>query len=82
MLRRLAAGVRPSHRRPSDALTSVNLGSIARQRGGQTAATVPERLPGTVLREDGKLGEGTSDAFKRVTGHFLAGDPRAKKTQA
>jgi len=39
-------------------------------------------FPGTVLTEDGKLGEGTSDAFKRVTGHFLAGDPRAKKTQA
>jgi len=36
-------------------------------------------FPGTVLREDGMLGPGTSDAFKRVTGHFLAGDPRAKK---
>ena len=35
-------------------------------------------FPGHVLREDGQLGTGTSDAFKRVTGHFLAGDPRAK----
>jgi hypothetical protein len=36
-------------------------------------------LPETVLREDGKLGEATSNAFKRATGRFLAGDPRAKK---
>ena len=36
-------------------------------------------FPGTVLREDGQLGDSTSDAFKRVTGRFLAGDPRAKQ---
>ena len=36
-------------------------------------------FPGTVLREDGQLGKSTSDGFKRVTGHFLAGEPRAKK---
>jgi len=35
-------------------------------------------FPGTVLREDGQLGDGTSDAFKRITGSYLAGDPRAK----
>ena len=35
-------------------------------------------FPGIVLREDGQLGEGTSDAFKQLTGRFLAGDPRAK----
>ena len=35
-------------------------------------------FPGIVLREDGQLGDGTSDAFKKVTGRFLAGDPRAK----
>jgi lysozyme family protein len=35
-------------------------------------------FPGIVLREDGQLGQGTSDAFKQVTGRFLAGDPRAK----
>ncbi|MGZ8782251.1 MAG: hypothetical protein ACXWZB_01995 [Gaiellaceae bacterium] len=39
-------------------------------------------FPGIVLREDGQLGEGTSDAFRRLTGHFLAGDPRAKKPPA
>ena len=36
-------------------------------------------FPGTVLREDGQLGDSSSDAFKRVTGRFLAGDPRAKQ---
>ena len=39
-------------------------------------------FPGTVLREDGQLGDGTSDAFKRVTGRYLAGDPRAKQPLA
>jgi lysozyme family protein len=39
-------------------------------------------FPGTVLREDGKLGVGTSDAFKRITGRYLAGDPRAKQPPA
>lgn len=34
------------------------------------------RFPGIFLREDGKLGEKSSDAYKQVFGHFLAGDPR------
>ena len=33
-------------------------------------------FPGIVLREDGQLGQGTSDAFKQVTGRFLTGDRR------
>ena len=37
-------------------------------------------FPGVALRVDGKLGERSSDAFKRATGHYLRGDPRAKKT--
>jgi lysozyme family protein len=34
------------------------------------------RFPGIFLSEDGKLGQRSSDAYKRVFGHFLAGDPR------
>jgi lysozyme family protein len=33
-------------------------------------------FPGVQLEEDGKLGPRSSDAFKRVTGHLLHGDPR------
>jgi lysozyme family protein len=35
-------------------------------------------LPGIFLRVDGVAGIRTSDAFKKVTGHFLTGDPRAQ----
>ena len=34
-------------------------------------------LPGIYLRVDGVPDTRTSDAFKKVTGHFLKGDPRA-----
>jgi lysozyme family protein len=34
------------------------------------------RFPGVFLREDGKLGQRSSDAHKKVFGRFLAGDPR------
>lgn len=35
------------------------------------------QFPGIFLREDGKLGELTSSAYKQVFGHYLQGDPRA-----
>ena len=34
-------------------------------------------FPGIFLKVDGIAGERTSDAFKKVTGRFLVGDPRA-----
>ena len=34
-------------------------------------------FPGIFVKVDGFAGEKTSDAFKKVTGHFLLGDPRA-----
>ena len=36
-------------------------------------------FPGVAVRVDGQLGKRSSDAFRRVTGHHLKGDPRAKK---
>ena len=36
------------------------------------------RVPGIHLREDGLAGECTSNAFRRVTGKYLAGDPRGQ----
>jgi lysozyme family protein len=34
------------------------------------------KIPGIHLREDGRAGDRTSEAFKRVTGAYLPGDPR------
>lgn len=35
------------------------------------------QFPGVFVRVDGKPGPMTSDAFRKVTGHYLLGDPRA-----
>jgi len=35
------------------------------------------KFPGIFVKVDGVPGNKTSEAFKRVTGHFLVGDPRA-----
>jgi lysozyme family protein len=35
------------------------------------------RMPGIFLEADGRAGRATSDALRRVTGHYLIGDPRA-----
>jgi lysozyme family protein len=35
------------------------------------------QFEGVYLKEDGKAGEKTSDAFRAVSGHYLHGDPRA-----
>lgn len=35
------------------------------------------KFPGVFVKVDGFPGERTSDAFKKVTGHYLVGDPRA-----
>ena len=34
------------------------------------------KMPGVFLREDGRAGRRTSDAFRKVTGYYLQGDPR------
>lgn len=36
-------------------------------------------FPGIFVKVDGIPGEKTSNAFKKVTGHFLFGDPRAQE---
>jgi lysozyme family protein len=42
----------------------------------KTLQTALNQFPGTFVLEDGFAGLRTSDAFQRVTGHFLMGDPR------
>jgi lysozyme family protein len=45
--------------------------------GGVELQQFLNQFPGIFLREDGKLGPRTSDAYKQVFGHYLAGDKRA-----
>lgn len=45
--------------------------------GGMELQQFLNRFPGIFLREDGKLGQRTSDAFMEVFGQYLLGDPRA-----
>lgn len=45
--------------------------------GGLELQRFLNTFPGIFLREDGKLGERSSDAFRQVFGTYLQGDPRA-----
>lgn len=45
--------------------------------GGVALQVFLNTFPGIFLQEDGKLGPHTSDAYRLVFGHYLAGDPRA-----
>lgn len=45
--------------------------------GGIELQQFLNQFPGTFLREDGKLGEKTSDAYRRVFGQYLLADPRS-----
>jgi lysozyme family protein len=44
--------------------------------GGVELQKFLNQFPGLFLKEDGKLGKNTSDAYKRIFGRFLIGDPR------
>ncbi|GHE20184.1 hypothetical protein [Halomonas urumqiensis] len=39
-------------------------------------------FPGIFLKVDGAPGDRTSDAYRRVTGHYLPGDPRQQESRA
>jgi len=45
--------------------------------GGVQLQNFLNQFPGIFLRVDGKLGPKSSDAFQKVFGHLLVGDPRA-----
>jgi lysozyme family protein len=46
--------------------------------GGVELQKFLNQFPGIFLREDGKLGEKSSDAYRQVFGQRLAGDPRGR----
>jgi len=55
--------------------------SAAKSPGVEALQTMLNTFPGIFVKVDGIPGEKTSDAFKKVTGHFLSGDPRASAGQ-
>jgi hypothetical protein len=56
----------------------VRYGTQVTEEGKRLQAFL-NTFPGIALKPDGELGELSSNAFKQVTGHYLTGDPRAKK---
>jgi lysozyme family protein len=78
MLRRLAERELISFGRPKPAGPVVRYGKPATEDGKRLQAFL-NTFPGVALQPDGELGELSSNAFKLVTGHYLVGDPRAKK---
>jgi lysozyme family protein len=55
--------------------------STAKSPGVEALQTMLNTFPGIFVKVDGIPGTKTSDAFKKVTGHFLSGDPRANAGQ-
>ncbi len=60
--------VNHSNKKPTDPLVVAQV---------ETLQTWLNTFPGIFVKIDGVPGDKTSEAFKRVTGHFLPGDPRA-----
>jgi lysozyme family protein len=66
-----------------DGMTFDRLGPLIRFSSTTKSSLVEDlqkllnTVPGIFVKVDGVPGKKTSDAFKKVTGHFLAGDPRA-----
>jgi lysozyme family protein len=57
--------------------TTVRFSMTERTEAARHLQMFLNRFPGIFVKVDGVAGEKTSDAFKKVTGHFLLGDPRA-----
>jgi lysozyme family protein len=55
----------------------VQFSTKKKSDGAEALQRMLNTFPGIVLKVDGVPGEKTSNAFKKVTGHFLFGDPRA-----
>ena len=49
---------------------------VAEVPGARELQVFLNRMPGIFLLVDGQPGEKTSEAVRRVTGHYLVGDPR------
>jgi lysozyme family protein len=70
----------PDSRPPTTAEDFAPLIGFAPHTRTERAAQLQRMLntfPGIFVLVDGKAGKRTSDALRRVTGHFLVGDPRA-----
>jgi hypothetical protein len=62
---------------PDEAAPMVTFSETQESEAARKLQHALNQLPGIFLLEDGVPGRKTSDAFRKATGHFLQGDPRA-----
>lgn len=55
----------------------VRFSATEKTKSAEELQKALNNFPGIFVKVDGVPGEKTSEAFKKVTGHFLIGDPRA-----
>lgn len=60
-----------------DVAPLVRYSATKKSREAEQLQEMLNRFPGIFVRVDGIPGERTSNAFRKVTGHYLVGDPRA-----
>ncbi len=63
-------------------LPMVTYSETQRSEAARSLQQALNKMPGIFLLADGIPGKKTSDAFKKVTGHFLKGDPRLQGATA
>jgi lysozyme family protein len=70
-------GVNPARRTFDDFGPLIRFSTTKKSSAAEELQTMLNTIPGIFVKVDGVPGEKTSDAFKKLTGHFLMGDPRA-----
>jgi hypothetical protein len=60
----------------------IRFSATKKAPGVEELQTLLNTFPGVFVKVDGVAGQKTSDAFKKVTGHFLFGDPRGGRAQS
>jgi lysozyme family protein len=69
----------------TETISALGVGVIFSNRQRSDAAKALQHalnaIPGIAIAEDGYPGRQTSDAFRKVTGHYLQGDPRPEQPE-
>ena len=73
----IIAEVSPARRTFDDFGPLIRFSTTKKSSAAEELQTMLNTIPGIFVKVDGVPGEKTSDAFKKLTGHFLMGDPRA-----
>ncbi|NIN92196.1 hypothetical protein GTO36_04270 [bacterium] len=63
---------------PEETLPLIRYSSNEKSTYAENLQGFLNKFPGIYVKVDGYPGEKTSDAFKKITGYYLYGDPRAE----